>query len=101
MVACVEKTERNADFHQIIDFITGCSFNYSLLVSLDLILTWIQQFWSSAEEHQIDDVTYIRAKVAGRKILVSEASIREDLQFNDEGGIECFADKVLWENIQY
>ena len=96
MVACIEKTERNTEFHQIIDFITGCSENYSLLVSPDLILTWIQQFWSTAEEHQIDDVVYIRAKVAGKKVLVSEASIREDLQFHDKGGVEFFTDEVLW-----
>ncbi|GKE10582.1 hypothetical protein Tco_1414133, partial [Tanacetum coccineum] len=25
MIACVEKTERNADFHDVINFLTGCS----------------------------------------------------------------------------
>ncbi|GJR70711.1 hypothetical protein Tco_0016776 [Tanacetum coccineum] len=30
MIACVEKTERNADFHEVIDFLTGCSVNYAL-----------------------------------------------------------------------
>ncbi|GKA55390.1 hypothetical protein Tco_0754339 [Tanacetum coccineum] len=37
MIACVEKTERNADFHDVIDFLTGCSVNYALLVSPDVI----------------------------------------------------------------
>ncbi|GKF64190.1 hypothetical protein Tco_0187638 [Tanacetum coccineum] len=37
MIACVEKTEHNADFHQIVDYLTGCSINYSLLVDPDLI----------------------------------------------------------------
>ena len=48
----------------------------------------------------VNDVTYIRAKVAGRKVLILEASIREDLQFNDEDGIECFDNQVLWDSIQ-
>ncbi|GJS65007.1 hypothetical protein Tco_0679571 [Tanacetum coccineum] len=37
MIACVEKTERNTDFHEVIDFLTGCSVNYALLVSPDVI----------------------------------------------------------------
>ncbi|GJT53229.1 putative ribonuclease H-like domain-containing protein [Tanacetum coccineum] len=37
MIACVEKTAHNADFYQIIDYLTGCSINYSLLVDPDLI----------------------------------------------------------------
>ena len=100
MIACVEKNDRNTEFHQIINFIMGCSVNYSLLVSPDLIQTWLQQFWTTAEEHKIDDVVYVRAKVAGKKVLISEASIREDLQFNDEEGVNFFADEVIWENMR-
>ncbi|GJR53420.1 hypothetical protein Tco_1403941 [Tanacetum coccineum] len=37
MIACVEKTAHNADFYQIIDYLTGCSINYSLLVNPDLM----------------------------------------------------------------
>ncbi|GKB78014.1 hypothetical protein Tco_0944909 [Tanacetum coccineum] len=48
MIACVEKTAQNADFYQIIDFLTGCSINYSLLVDPDLIGPWLQQFWATA-----------------------------------------------------
>ncbi|GJY28626.1 hypothetical protein Tco_0404393 [Tanacetum coccineum] len=48
MIACVEKTAQNADFYQVIDFLTGCSINYSLLVDPDLIGPWLQQFWATA-----------------------------------------------------
>ncbi|GJS62921.1 putative ribonuclease H-like domain-containing protein [Tanacetum coccineum] len=30
MVACLEKTEENAEFHQIVDFLSTCSINYAL-----------------------------------------------------------------------
>nr|GEV22334.1 hypothetical protein [Tanacetum cinerariifolium] len=30
MVACLERTEANADFHQILDFLSTCSINYAL-----------------------------------------------------------------------
>ncbi|GJY96217.1 copia protein [Tanacetum coccineum] len=35
-------------------------------------------------------LAHIEAKVAGKKILVSEASVRTDLMFNDEDGTNCF-----------
>ncbi|GJV00623.1 hypothetical protein Tco_1329893 [Tanacetum coccineum] len=66
MIACVEKTERNADFHDVIDFLTGCSVNYALLVSPDVIQQWIQQFWNTAKVRMINEVAHIAAKVAGK-----------------------------------
>ncbi|GJR14709.1 hypothetical protein Tco_0797361 [Tanacetum coccineum] len=61
MIACVAKTAQNADFYQIIDFLTGCSINYSLLVDPDLIGPWLQQFWATASLRVINDVPHIRA----------------------------------------
>ncbi|GJU58082.1 hypothetical protein Tco_1235848, partial [Tanacetum coccineum] len=97
MIACVEKTERNTDFHDVIDFLTGCSVNYALLVSPDVIQQWIQQFWNTAKVRMINEVAHIAAKVAGKKILVSEASVRTDLMFNDEDGTNCFDNQVIWD----
>ncbi|GJR54541.1 putative ribonuclease H-like domain-containing protein [Tanacetum coccineum] len=48
----------------------------------------------------INEVSHIEAKVAGRKVLASEASIRTDLLFNDEDGIECFTNQVLWDTLR-
>ncbi|GKD57034.1 hypothetical protein Tco_1290421 [Tanacetum coccineum] len=97
MIAYVEKTERNTDFHDVIDFLTGCSVNYALLVSPDVIQKWIQRFWNTAKVRMIHDVAQIEAKVAGKKILVSEALVRTDLMFNDEDGINCFDNQVIWD----
>ncbi|GJX11048.1 hypothetical protein Tco_0200907 [Tanacetum coccineum] len=97
MIACVAKTAQNADFYQIIDFLTGCSINYSLLVDPDLIGPWLQQFWATASLKVINDVPHIRAKVAGKKILISEATIRADLLFDDENGVDCFPKQVIWD----
>ncbi|GKB92872.1 hypothetical protein Tco_0965144 [Tanacetum coccineum] len=97
MIACVEKTAQNADFYQIIDFLTGCSINYSLLVDPDLIGPWLQQFWATATLKVINDIPHIRAKVAGKKILISEATIRADLLFDDENGVDCFPKQVIWD----
>ena len=44
MVANLDKTGANIDFHSIIDFLTGSTINYSLLVDPDVIGPWIQEF---------------------------------------------------------
>ncbi|GJX89595.1 hypothetical protein Tco_0341609 [Tanacetum coccineum] len=100
MIACVEKTAQNADFYQIIDYLTGCSINYSLLVDPDLIGPWLQQFWATASLRVINEVPHIRATVAGKKILISEATIRADLLFDDADGVDCFPKQVLWDSLR-
>ncbi|GJR21400.1 hypothetical protein Tco_0969927 [Tanacetum coccineum] len=99
MIACVEKTAQNADFYQIIDYLTGCSINYSLLVDPDLIGPWLQQFWTTASLKVINDVPHIRAMVAGKKILISEETIRADLLFDDAHGVDCFPKQVIWDTL--
>jgi hypothetical protein len=37
----LEKTQRNIDFHGIIDFLTRTTINYSLLVNPEIIGPWI------------------------------------------------------------
>ncbi|GJV73377.1 zinc finger, CCHC-type containing protein [Tanacetum coccineum] len=74
MIACVEKTAHNADFYQIIDYLTGCSINYSLLVDPDLIGPWLQQFWATASLRVINEVPHIRAMVAGKRVITGISS---------------------------
>ncbi|GJQ96964.1 hypothetical protein Tco_0008103 [Tanacetum coccineum] len=100
MIACVEKTAHNADFYQIIDYLTGCSINYSLLVDPDLIGPWLQQFWATASLRVINEVPHIRAMVAGKRILISEETIRADLLFDDADGVDCFPKQVLWDSLR-
>ncbi|GJT99463.1 hypothetical protein Tco_1109802 [Tanacetum coccineum] len=39
----------------------------------------------------------VLSKVAGKKILISEATIRADLLFDDENGVDCFPKQVIWD----
>ncbi|GJS32011.1 hypothetical protein Tco_0530393 [Tanacetum coccineum] len=89
MVACLEKTKRNAQFHEIMDFFTRSLIYYSLIVSPTVSTSLIEQFWNTATSKTVNDVSYIKAKVAGKTVLISEVSIRRDLLFNDVDGIDC------------
>ncbi|GJY80393.1 hypothetical protein Tco_0493144 [Tanacetum coccineum] len=88
MVAYLEKTDGNAEFHEIIDFLTRSSIHYALTVSPVISTTFVEQFWTSAKSQTINNVRYINAKVAGKHVTISEASIRSDLHFDDTDGID-------------
>ncbi|GJY22765.1 putative ribonuclease H-like domain-containing protein [Tanacetum coccineum] len=58
------------------------------------------QFWNTATSKTVNDASYIKAKVAGKTISISEASIRQDLLFNDVDGIDCLTNQEIYENLQ-
>ncbi|GJV54479.1 hypothetical protein Tco_1450220 [Tanacetum coccineum] len=76
MVAYLEKTEGNAEFHEIIDFLTRSSIHHALTVSPVVSTTFVEQFWMSAKSKIINNIRHITAKVAGKPVSISEASIR-------------------------
>ncbi|GKC84062.1 uncharacterized mitochondrial protein-like protein [Tanacetum coccineum] len=73
MVAYLEKNDGNADFHQILDFLTSSSINFAL--------------------------TQIHANVDGKAVVVSESSVRRDLHLNDEDGTACLIVNEVFENL--
>ncbi|GKB03276.1 hypothetical protein Tco_0831365 [Tanacetum coccineum] len=77
MVAILEKTEHNTDFHQIVDFLEA----------------------SPLRIETADGETHIIAKINGEQVTVSESSIRRKLKLKDMEGISDFPDTDLFENL--
>ncbi|GJR14397.1 hypothetical protein Tco_0797049 [Tanacetum coccineum] len=77
MVAILEKTENNTNFHQIVDFLEA----------------------SPLRIETADEETYIIAKINGEQVTVSESSIRRKLKLKDEEGISDLPDTDLFENL--
>ncbi|GJX11859.1 hypothetical protein Tco_0201718 [Tanacetum coccineum] len=100
MVAYLEKTDGNAEFHEIIDFLARSSIHNALTVSLVVSTTFVEQFWMSAKSKIINNVRYITAKVAGKPVSISEASIRSDLLFDDADGIDSLPNQAIFDAIQ-
>ncbi|GJV11689.1 hypothetical protein Tco_1353230, partial [Tanacetum coccineum] len=100
MVAYLKKTDGNAEFHEIIDFLARSSIHNALTVSPVVSTTFVEQFWMSAKSKIINNVRYITAKVAGKPVSISEASIRSDLLFNDADGIDSLPNQAIFDAIQ-
>ncbi|GJS70134.1 hypothetical protein Tco_0702975 [Tanacetum coccineum] len=99
MVAILENTEHNTDFHQIVDFLQAFHIRYALTVSPTVYVSHIRQFWSTARIETADGETNILAKINGKQRTISKSSIRRHLKLNDEEGISTLPDNELFENI--
>ncbi|GJV27110.1 hypothetical protein Tco_1383558 [Tanacetum coccineum] len=100
MVSYLEKSEGNAEFHEIINFLKRSSIHHALTVSPVVSTTFVEQFWMSAKSKPINNVRNITAKVAGKSVSISKASIRSDLLFDDADGIDSLPNQAIFDAIQ-
>ncbi|GKC17807.1 hypothetical protein Tco_1014589 [Tanacetum coccineum] len=73
MVACLEKTEGNTEFHEIVDFLTSSLVHFAL--------------------------TQIHATVDSKAVVVTEASKRNSFLFNDVDCTTCLTNEAILQNL--
>ena len=95
--AYLVKHKDNRDFHPIIDFLVNSYIHYALTVHPDVQEDHVRSFWSTAVHSKKNDVLTITATVDGKKIQVTEASIRKYLHLDDEEGITSLPNQTLFE----
>ncbi|GJV09650.1 hypothetical protein Tco_1351191 [Tanacetum coccineum] len=100
MVAYLEKTKGNAEFHEDIDFLARSYIHHALTAIPVVSTTFVEQFWMPAKSKIINNVRYITAKVAGKSVSISEASIRSDLLFDDADGIDSLPNQTIFDALQ-
>nr|GEV71984.1 reverse transcriptase domain-containing protein [Tanacetum cinerariifolium] len=84
MVAILEKSKHNADFHPMVDFIEASPIRYALTVKPTIYVSHIRQFWSTARIETTEEGTQILAIVDGIHRTVTESSLRRNLKLKDE-----------------
>nr|GEU45946.1 putative ribonuclease H-like domain-containing protein [Tanacetum cinerariifolium] len=64
-------------------------------MELELILL----FWSTAMTKTINEESQIHARVDGKEIIITESSVRRDLQLAYEYGVDCLPNSIIFENL--
>ncbi|GJT56147.1 hypothetical protein Tco_0991201 [Tanacetum coccineum] len=93
------KTEGNADFHQIVDFLNASTIIYSLTISPTIYASYIEQFWATAKSKIVNNEMKIHAKFDGKTIVILESSVMSNLHFNDEDGVTSLTNSGILENL--
>ncbi|GJU88400.1 hypothetical protein Tco_1300823 [Tanacetum coccineum] len=100
MVAFLEKSTGSAGFHQVIDFLNRSHICYALTKKPDVYISFIKQFWSSAEATTNDNgEVQITATINGHSMSITEASLRRHLKLDDQDGITSIPNLEIFEQL--
>nr|GEU54676.1 putative ribonuclease H-like domain-containing protein [Tanacetum cinerariifolium] len=83
-------------FNHLIDFLKGSSIKYALTVNPNIYVSCIKQFWTTVAVKPIIDVTRLQALVDKKKVVVTEATIREVLHLDDAEGVDCLPNEEIF-----
>ncbi|GJY85993.1 putative ribonuclease H-like domain-containing protein [Tanacetum coccineum] len=72
---------------------------YALTVNPTIYTSCIEQFWSTAKAKTVNGEVQLQALVDGKKIVVTEASVRRDLQLEDANGVDCLPNATIFEQL--
>nr|GEW51277.1 reverse transcriptase domain-containing protein [Tanacetum cinerariifolium] len=96
MVDILAKSDASEGFGQIIDFLNGSYIRHALTVNPHIYVSCIKEFWHTVTVKQSTDVTRLQALVDRKKVMISEAVIRDVLQLDDAEGINCLPNEEIF-----
>ncbi|GJZ66044.1 hypothetical protein Tco_0622740 [Tanacetum coccineum] len=99
LVAFLSKPAESEGFEQIVDFLNANPIKYALTINPTIYTSCIEQFWATVKVKTINGEVQLQALVYGKKITVTKASVRRDLQLNDEEGTNCLPNATIFEEL--
>ncbi|GJU15456.1 hypothetical protein Tco_1143422 [Tanacetum coccineum] len=99
LVAFLSKPVESEGFEQIVDFLNANPIRYALTINPTIYTSCIEQFWATVKVKTVNGEVQLQALVDGKKIIVTEASVRRDLQLNDEEGTDCLPNATIFEEL--
>ncbi|GJS05326.1 hypothetical protein Tco_0321834, partial [Tanacetum coccineum] len=100
LVVFLEKPKESDRFEGIIDFLNANSIRYALTVNPTIYTSCIKQFWATAKATTINEEVRLQALVDGKKVIVTEMSVRRALQLKDAKGTECLPNATIFAKLE-
>nr|GEW94054.1 putative ribonuclease H-like domain-containing protein [Tanacetum cinerariifolium] len=69
---------------------------YALTINPTIYVSCIKQFWNTVVVKQSNDVTRLQALVDRKKVVVTEAVIRDVLRLDDADGVNCLPNEEIF-----
>nr|GEU71995.1 hypothetical protein [Tanacetum cinerariifolium] len=83
-------------FDQVMDFLNAHVIQYALMVNPTIYVSCIKQFWATATLKKVNDNVQLRALIDGKKVVVTEDVIRQDLHLDDADRVECLPNEEIF-----
>nr|GEX66303.1 putative ribonuclease H-like domain-containing protein [Tanacetum cinerariifolium] len=93
-------TDASEGFEQIFVFLNASVIQYALTVSPTIYVSCIKQFWSSVSIKKTNDVVCLQALIDMRKVIITEDTVRQALQFDDAKSIDCLPNAEIFAELE-
>nr|GEV91600.1 hypothetical protein [Tanacetum cinerariifolium] len=90
------KSDASEGFDQIIEFINRSCITYALTVNPTIYVSCIKQFWRTVAVKSSNDVTRLQALIDKKRVVVTEAAIRDALHLDDAEGVDCLPNEEIF-----
>ncbi|GJY58621.1 hypothetical protein Tco_0458513 [Tanacetum coccineum] len=99
LVTFLSKPAESKGFEQIVDFLNANPIRYTLTINPTIYILCIEQFWSTVIAKTVNGEVHLHALVDGKKIIITESTVRRDLQLEDAEGVDCLPNSAIFEQL--
>ncbi|GKB68440.1 hypothetical protein Tco_0929852 [Tanacetum coccineum] len=99
LVVFLSKPAESEGFKQIVDFLNANPIRYVLTINLTIYISCIEQFWSTIKAKTINRELQLHALMDRKKIMITESTMRRDLQLEDAEGVDCLPNSTIFEQL--
>nr|GEW56997.1 hypothetical protein [Tanacetum cinerariifolium] len=96
MIVYLIKSDASEGLDQFINFLNASSIKYALTVNPNIYVSCIKQFWSSVLVKKVNDVMRLQALVDKKKVIITEATIRDAFRLDDVESIDCLPNEEIF-----
>ncbi|GJT37370.1 hypothetical protein Tco_0937235 [Tanacetum coccineum] len=96
MVSFLSKPEESDGFEHIVDFLNAHAIKYALTVNPTIYTLCIEQFWATVKAKMVNEEVQLQALVEGKKVIITESTVRRDLQLADAEGVDYLPNATIF-----
>ncbi|GJS62993.1 putative ribonuclease H-like domain-containing protein [Tanacetum coccineum] len=98
-VVFLEKPTKSKGFEEIVDFLNANPIKYALTVNPTIYCSCIKQLWDTVKAKTVNGEVQLQALVDKKKVIITESTIRRDLQLEDANGDDCLPNTTIFEQL--
>ncbi|GJV12767.1 hypothetical protein Tco_1354308 [Tanacetum coccineum] len=99
LVVFLEKPTESEGFEEIVDFLNANPIKYALTVNPTIYCSCVKQFWDTVKPKTVNGEVQLQAPVDKKKVIITESTIRRDLQLEDANGVDCLPNAAIFEQL--
>ncbi|GJZ02416.1 putative ribonuclease H-like domain-containing protein [Tanacetum coccineum] len=95
----LEKPTESEGFEEIVDFLNANPIKYALTVNPTIYCSCVKQFWDTIKAKTVNKEVQLQALMDKKKVIITESTIRRDLQLEDANGVDCLPNAAIFEQL--